>query len=228
MCAALAHPRGRSTPPWLAKQNRVARPAFAQPTLLHAHAHTFPFAHPLLRRAQLGTLAYAAWIVNNRALTTTEYLGLSLSVGVYAGAVGITTGHELCHKAPWIERMSGRLLLCLVTYGHFYVEHTLGHHKDVGTDKDPATARHVAALSSPHPCPTLFFVVGLACARVRGRQKNKAEERKKEGTCETSHHTHTHTHTHTHRARARARRGSHRSRVAVAGLANPSTRSSRA
>jgi alkane 1-monooxygenase len=38
--------------------------------------------------------------------------------------------------------MCGRFLLTAVTYGHFYVEHTLGHHKDVCTDRDAATARY--------------------------------------------------------------------------------------
>lgn len=89
-------------------------------------------------------IAYGAYLVNTTAATATtlEFVGLSLSVGVYTGAIGITTGHELCHKAGLLEPMCGRALLVAVTYGHFYVEHTLGHHKDVATDLDPATARY--------------------------------------------------------------------------------------
>lgn len=82
-----------------------------------------------------------AWAVATYDLSPTEFVGLTTGVGLYTGAIGITVGHELCHKAPWLERLAGRYLLCLVSYGHFYVEHTLGHHKDVATDADPATAR---------------------------------------------------------------------------------------
>lgn len=32
--------------------------------------------------------------------------------------------------------------MCVViSYGHFYVEHNRGHHKQVATEEDPATAR---------------------------------------------------------------------------------------
>lgn len=33
--------------------------------------------------------------------------------------------------------------MCVViSYGHFYVEHNRGHHKQVATEEDPATARY--------------------------------------------------------------------------------------
>ena len=89
----------------------------------------------------LASLVYGCWIV--RDLTTAhEFVGVSLSVGLITGAIGIVAGHELCHKATSIERMAGRFLLCAVAYGHFYIEHTMGHHKHVATDADPATARY--------------------------------------------------------------------------------------
>lgn len=75
-------------------------------------------------------------------LSLTEFIGFGVSAGFYSGAIGIVVGHELCHKASQMERALGRFLLCAVCYGHFYVEHTLGHHKDVATDADPATARY--------------------------------------------------------------------------------------
>ena len=86
-----------------------------------------------------------AWFVTRgapREFTNAEFVGFSLSVGFYTGAIGIVVGHELCHKAGWFERLLGRFLMCIACYGHFYVEHTLGHHKDVCTDKDSATARY--------------------------------------------------------------------------------------
>ena len=86
------------------------------------------------------TIGYGCWAATTRDVSWLEYAGYAWGVGVYS-AVSITVGHELCHKVSLLERMGGRLLLCLVTYGHFYVEHTLGHHKWVATDQDPATAR---------------------------------------------------------------------------------------
>ena len=93
-----------------------------------------------------GVIAAGAYFLTQteegKNLTSTEFIGFSLSVGFYTGAIGIVVGHELCHKAKWYERLLGRFLMCAACYGHFYVEHTLGHHKDVATDKDPATARY--------------------------------------------------------------------------------------
>mmetsp|Transcript_105219 Transcript_105219/g.336697 ORF Transcript_105219/g.336697 Transcript_105219/m.336697 type:complete len:466 (-) Transcript_105219:8-1405(-) len=90
----------------------------------------------------LGCLGYAAWLANFGGLSLLELGGLSIGTGIINGVVGIVAGHELCHKATRLERVLGRLLLCSASYGHFYVEHTLGHHKDVATDHDPATSRY--------------------------------------------------------------------------------------
>ena len=91
---------------------------------------------------QLAIIAYGCHVANTRALDWGEYFGLCWCMGIYTGAIGINFGHELCHKSAWIERAFGRFLLSSVSYGHFYVEHTLGHHKMVCTDEDPATARY--------------------------------------------------------------------------------------
>lgn len=70
-------------------------------------------------------------------------IDMALVLGVVGGNSGfsIITAHELIHrKKPW-ERLLGRLLLCTVLYEHFYTEHLRGHHRRVGTEEDPATAR---------------------------------------------------------------------------------------
>lgn len=90
----------------------------------------------------LASLLFGAYLANHGQLSKLEFIGMSLSVGLITGDIGIVAGHELCHKATKLERLAGRFLLCAVSYGHFYVEHTLGHHKDVATDHDPATARY--------------------------------------------------------------------------------------
>lgn len=70
-----------------------------------------------------------------------EILGLTLSVGVVTGALGITIAHELMHRPGRWERALAELLMTASTYPHFCVEHVLGHHKHVATPHDPATAR---------------------------------------------------------------------------------------
>ena len=67
--------------------------------------------------------------------------GLCLSVGIVGGAIGITYAHELVHKPTALERNAGGLLLALVAYGGFKVEHVYGHHVDVATPRDTSTAR---------------------------------------------------------------------------------------
>ncbi len=68
-------------------------------------------------------------------------LGLALSVGIIGGAIGITFAHELIHKPTALERNAGGMLLSLVAYGSFKVEHIFGHHVDVATPRDTSTAR---------------------------------------------------------------------------------------
>ena len=85
-------------------------------------------------------VATAAWYVATRPLGVASFLGLTLSVGLVSG-LAINTGHELGHKKPGFERWLAKLVLAVVGYGHFYIEHNRGHHRDVATPEDPASAR---------------------------------------------------------------------------------------
>ncbi len=89
---------------------------------------------------QLLLLAWAAFYVGTAGLVWWELLGFGLTVGV-AGGTGINAAHELGHKQPDRERWAARLALGAVAYGHFYVEHNRGHHRNVATPEDPASAR---------------------------------------------------------------------------------------
>ncbi|MBN8541079.1 MAG: alkane 1-monooxygenase [Deltaproteobacteria bacterium] len=70
-----------------------------------------------------------------------EVFGLVLTFGIMTGGIGITIAHELVHRRESFSYWSGVMLLCSVFYGHFAIEHVLGHHSHVGTRQDPATAR---------------------------------------------------------------------------------------
>ncbi|MCC6724445.1 MAG: alkane 1-monooxygenase [Saprospiraceae bacterium] len=79
--------------------------------------------------------------VKTVALTTNELIGLTLSIGIVLGATGINVSHELGHRPGKLEQFFAKAGLLLVLYQHFFIEHNRGHHKNVSTDADPATAR---------------------------------------------------------------------------------------
>lgn len=81
-----------------------------------------------------------AWFVGTQDLTVWSILVLAITAGSYSG-LGINTAHELGHKKPALERLLAKIVLAVPAYGHFCIEHNRGHHKDVATPEDPASAR---------------------------------------------------------------------------------------
>jgi len=67
-------------------------------------------------------------------------LGWLLSIGIIGG-LGITAAHELIHKDEKLEKNAGGLLLSMVCYGGFKVEHIRGHHVTVSTPEDASSSR---------------------------------------------------------------------------------------
>lgn len=65
----------------------------------------------------------------------------SVGTGLQSGISGINVAHELIHRKSSFWKLLGIWNLLIVNYAHFYVEHVKGHHKWVGTKRDPATAR---------------------------------------------------------------------------------------
>ena len=70
-----------------------------------------------------------------------EQLGRVLSLGILLATNGINVAHELGHRMTTPERYLAKLLLCPSLYMHFYIEHNFGHHKNVATPEDPASAK---------------------------------------------------------------------------------------
>lgn len=83
---------------------------------------------------------FGAWLAVNGDLATWELAGLIIGVGIVNG-IGINTAHELGHKTNGLERWLAKLTLAPVAYGHFFVEHNKGHHKNVATPEDPASSK---------------------------------------------------------------------------------------
>lgn len=84
--------------------------------------------------------AIGAWYAVNGHLAWWEMIGLVLTVGMING-VGINTAHELGHKTNSLERWLAKITLAPVAYGHFFIEHNKGHHKNVATPEDPASSK---------------------------------------------------------------------------------------
>jgi len=86
-------------------------------------------------------LGYYFYTISTSALLGYELLGMTISVGMICGALGINVAHELGHRTTWYDRMMSKTLLLSCFYMHFSIEHNLGHHKHVATDEDPASSR---------------------------------------------------------------------------------------
>lgn len=84
---------------------------------------------------------YLYTICNNATLTTFEIIGMTMSVGVLIGTNGINVAHELGHRASKNEQILSKILLLPALYMHFFIEHNRGHHKNVSTPEDPASAQ---------------------------------------------------------------------------------------
>ncbi len=75
-------------------------------------------------------------------LTTSNLIGRLLSMGILCGVFGINVGHELGHRTNnRFAQFLGELLLMTSLETHFLPYHNSGHHFNVATPKDPATAR---------------------------------------------------------------------------------------
>jgi len=81
-----------------------------------------------------------AWWVSTHSMNALEIITLALSLGIVNG-LALNTGHELGHKKEAFDRWMAKLVLAVVGYGHFFIEHNKGHHRDVATPMDPATSR---------------------------------------------------------------------------------------
>jgi Fatty acid desaturase len=69
-------------------------------------------------------------------------LGAILAVGLFTGAAGTNVAHELTHRTDRPGSMiAGRWLLAFSFDTSFSIEHVYGHHRNVCTRDDPATAR---------------------------------------------------------------------------------------
>jgi len=74
-------------------------------------------------------------------MSTADLVGRITAMGMMCGVLGVNVAHELGHRTKRYERIMAKVLLASSLYMHFYIEHNKGHHRNVGTSIDGATAR---------------------------------------------------------------------------------------
>jgi alkane 1-monooxygenase len=91
---------------------------------------------PLHLAALIISAVYAA----TAGLSLFGLLALAVVAGMAAG-LAVNTAHEMGHKRDAIDQWLSRIALAVPFYGHFTVEHNFGHHREVATPEDCASAR---------------------------------------------------------------------------------------
>lgn len=86
-------------------------------------------------------ISTAYFLMEWKDLTTAGQLAYIYSMGLVGAIIAINVGHELVHKNTKLEQISGGLLLSLVSYGGFKIEHVYGHHVHVSTPEDASSSR---------------------------------------------------------------------------------------
>jgi alkane 1-monooxygenase len=86
-------------------------------------------------------LLWFFFIIWNQDNETIDIVGWIIGMGLMCGVYGINIAHELGHRNTVHEKILAKTMLCSSLYLHFYVEHNRGHHRNVGTPEDAASAK---------------------------------------------------------------------------------------
>lgn len=90
---------------------------------------------------QIGFLIFFFYAIQEPNLTNSEVFGRIFGMGIMCGVIGINVGHELGHRNNRFDEFIGETLLLSSLNTHFLPYHNGGHHYNVATPKDAATAR---------------------------------------------------------------------------------------
>lgn len=80
-------------------------------------------------------------ISSKESINNFHFFGLILLCGLVSTIICFIVGHELIHRASKLDQIIGGLLLCLVCYPSFKIEHRRSHHRWVGTANDASSAK---------------------------------------------------------------------------------------
>jgi len=90
---------------------------------------------------QIGFVVWFLFVISTKELSNLDLFAKTFSMGAMGSVLAINSAHEIGHRTTPINKFLSKLLLTSVLYAHFFEEHNYGHHKNVGTYDDPATAR---------------------------------------------------------------------------------------
>ena len=92
----------------------------------------------------LGAIALFLMVVpeDRAAGDLTSLVGHITAMGVSCGTLAINVAHELGHRPNATYQRLAQGLLVTTLYGQFFIDHNLGHHKNVATPEDASTARY--------------------------------------------------------------------------------------
>lgn len=90
---------------------------------------------------QIAFLIFFFYAIQEPDLSNSEIFGRIFGMGIMCGVIGINVGHELGHRNHRFGELIGEILLLTSLNTHFLPYHNGGHHYNVATPKDAATAR---------------------------------------------------------------------------------------
>lgn len=90
---------------------------------------------------QIIFLAWFLIVIQNENLLSLDAIGKISAMGIMCGVIGINVGHELGHRNNRFDEFLGEVLLLTSLNTHFLPYHNAGHHLNVATPNDAATAR---------------------------------------------------------------------------------------
>jgi len=90
---------------------------------------------------QIGFLVFFLFTIRDTPDWSFEFFVRISAMGLMCGVFGINIGHELGHRRKLKQRLFGEILLLTSLEMHFLPYHNSGHHFNVATPSDPATAR---------------------------------------------------------------------------------------
>ena len=113
---------------------------------------------------------------NHSATSWWHLLGGAMSIGICYGVAGINVAHELIHRTErTLDPIIGRWLLAFNLDTTFLVEHIDGHHRNAGTENDPATARrgqYIVSFVVTSTVGGFLHAFTLECDRLRAMGKS--------------------------------------------------------
>ena len=97
---------------------------------------------------QLLMLISFLYVIELTEWNTVSFIGKVFGMGLLCGVMGINIGHELGHRSNKWEQFLGEILLLTSLNTHFLPYHNEGHHREVATPNDAATAKRGQVLFS--------------------------------------------------------------------------------